>query len=217
MARACVVYQFPEPVPYAQGWQMQKELVHARKADPQLPDALMVLEHPPVYTLGQGSDRQFLKFDLDHPPAPVYFTERGGQVTYHSIGQLVVYPIFNLNFYEKDLHWYLRQLETVIISTLADYGLVGQRKPGLTGVWMIDRKIAQIGIKVSRWITMHGVSLNVNMDMTGFTKIVPCGIHDYGCTQLADFTSSVAVSEVTPVVLRYFQQVFNLELTISFS
>jgi lipoyl(octanoyl) transferase len=213
MARPCIVYQFPDPVPYPTAWQMQTELVQARKLDPHLPDALMVLEHPPVYTLGQGSTRQFLKFDLDNPPAPVYFTERGGEVTYHSIGQLVIYPIFHLQFHQKDLHWYLRQLETVIIHTLADYGLTAHRKQGLTGVWIVDRKIAQIGIKVSRWITMHGVSLNVNMDMAGFTKIVPCGIKDYGCTQLADFISPIGLYQVIPTALYYFQQVFNLELS----
>ncbi len=114
--------------------------------------------------MGQGANLEFLKFDLDNSNFDVHRVERGGEVTYHCPGQLVGYPILNLQRYQKDLHWYLRQLEEVIIRVLAIYKLQGERIPSFTGVWVEGRKVAAIGIKVSRWITMHGFALNVCPD-----------------------------------------------------
>ncbi|MFN3927145.1 MAG: lipoyl(octanoyl) transferase LipB [Pseudanabaenaceae cyanobacterium] len=214
MLRECEVYLPTAPVEYGVGWQWQKQLLQARLRDPSLPDVLILLEHPPVYTLGQGSSLQFLKFDPACPPYPLYRTERGGEVTYHGIGQLVGYPILNLRHYQLDLHWYLRQLEALMIDTLAHYGIAGQRKSGLTGVWVGDRKIAQIGIKVSRWVTMHGFALNVNMDMQGFSKIVPCGLRNYDCTQLAEYLPGIQVQDLIPIVLAKFSAIFATTLRL---
>ncbi|NCR46913.1 MAG: lipoyl(octanoyl) transferase LipB, partial [Microcystis aeruginosa SX13-01] len=159
--------------PYARAWSQQRSLVEARIANPDLPDMLLLLEHPPVYTLGTGSDIKFIKFNLDKTDKEVYRIERGGEVTYHCPGQLVGYPILNLRYYRQDLHWYLRQLEEVILQTIAIYGLSGSRIGGLTGVWVEGYKIAAIGIKVSHWITYHGFALNVCPDLSGFAEIIP--------------------------------------------
>ncbi|WP_390883156.1 lipoyl(octanoyl) transferase LipB [Kovacikia minuta] len=145
------------PYEVAHAW--QKSLVAERRQNPNLEDILILLEHPPVYTLGQGANPGFLKFDPSQTEYELYRVERGGEVTYHCPGQLVGYPILNLNYYQKDLHWYLRQLEEVLIQVLAEYGLEGERLQGLTGVWVSGKKVGAIGIKVSRWITMHGVFL----------------------------------------------------------
>ncbi len=215
MARTCWLYNWERPIPYPQAWQWQKQMVSARLQDPTLPDAVLMLEHPPVYTLGQGSDLRFLKFALNDPHIPCYRTERGGEVTYHALGQLVVYPIFNLRCHQPDLHWYLRQLEEVVIRTLARCGLRGDRKAGLTGVWIGDKKVAQLGIKVSRWITMHGFAINIDMDMSGFQQIVPCGIADYGCAQLRDFLPSITLPQVKKHCLAALAEVFDLVFTQS--
>jgi lipoyl(octanoyl) transferase len=172
---------------------------------------LLLLEHPPVYTLGQGSRLDFLKFDPDCAPYELYRIERGGEVTYHCPGQLVGYPILNLRYYKQDLHWYLRQLEEVILRVLAMYGLVGERIPGLTGVWVEGRKVAAIGIKVSRWITMHGFALNVCPDLDGFQRIVPCGIADKPVGSLAQFVPDVCFETVRQQVVCCFAEVFQVQ------
>ena len=182
-----------------------------RKANPELTAALMLLEHPPVYTLGQGANPDFLKFDPAQTEWQVCRVERGGEVTYHCPGQLVGYPILNLTHYQKDLHWYLRQLEEVLIRVLAGYGLVGERVAGLTGVWVEGRKVAAIGIKVSRWITMHGFALNVCPDLSGFERIVPCGIVDKPVGSLAQFIPDISLEQVQPQVAQSFAEVFQLE------
>lgn len=204
------IYQ-PGLMPYQEAWDWQKSIVAAHKANEDYPDTLILLEHPPVYTLGQGSDRQFLKFDPEHDPAELHQIERGGEVTYHCPGQLVGYPILNLKRHTQDLHWYLRQLERVIIQVLAHYDLVGYQIPGLTGVWVEDRKVAAIGIKVSRWITMHGFALNICPDLDGFSKIVPCGIADRAVGSMAEWLPDITVEQVTPIVAQVFTEVFPIE------
>jgi lipoyl(octanoyl) transferase len=209
--RQCLLYQSDRPIPYPIAWQWQKELVAARKQDTSLPDVLLLVEHPPVYTLGQGSSLEFLKFELDAPEIECHRIERGGEVTYHAPGQIVGYPILNLNFYQLDLHWYLRQLEEVVILTVAKYGVLADRIPGLTGVWVRGEKIAQVGIKVSRWITMHGFALNVDMDLAGFDRIVPCGISDRACCQLVQFVPDVDIEQVKVAIAQSFATVFDVE------
>lgn len=199
-------------VPYAIAHSWQQQLVAARKQDSRLEDVLILLEHPPVYTLGQGSSTEFLKFDPSQSAYEVVRIERGGEVTYHCPGQLVGYPILNLNFYQKDLHWYLRQLEEVLIRVLASYGLEGERIPGLTGVWVKGCKVAAIGIKVSRWITMHGFALNVCPEMAGFERIVPCGISDKPVGSMAQFVPGITLEEVREKVAIAFSEVFKVEL-----
>ncbi|MEA5568296.1 lipoyl(octanoyl) transferase LipB [Anabaena sp. UHCC 0399] len=197
--------------PYLEAHEWQKFLLTERIHNPHLDDVLILLEHPPVYTLGQGSNSEFLKFDIAQNQFEVHRTERGGEVTYHCPGQLVGYPILNLQRYCKDLHWYLRQLEEVIIRVLAVYGLQGDRIPSFTGVWLEGRKVAAIGIKVSRWITMHGFALNVCPDMTGFRRIVPCGIADKPVGSLAEWIPGITCEEVRGHISQAFTEVFGIE------
>ena len=216
-------------IPYRTAWQWQQQLVAAHKAAAIAPkntankntpnqdkarpkDALLLLQHPPVYTLGQGADARFLRFDPNRSDAECYRVERGGEVTYHCPGQLVGYPILNLRHYRLDLHWYLRQLEEVLIRVLACFGLEGQRVDGLTGVWLEGHKVAAIGIKVSRWIAMHGFSLNVCPDLRGFEKIVPCGLEGKPVGSLAQFLPEIDVAAVQQALIEQFQAVFQLSL-----
>lgn len=197
-------------IAYELAWQYQKEMVSKRKHVPATNDVLILTEHFPVYTLGTGSQERFIHFDLSDPSYSVHRVERGGEVTYHCPGQLVGYPIVNLTYHRKDLHWYLRQLEEVVIRTLGHFGLMGERLQGLTGVWVDGYKLAAIGIKVSRWITMHGIALNVCPDLSGFQKITPCGIADRPVGSMVQFLPHVTVTEVKPVVVRQFAEVFKL-------
>ena len=197
-------------IDYKFAWQYQKDLVANRKNNLYLDDVLILAEHLPVYTLGTGSQSRFIHFDLDNPSYSVYRTERGGEVTYHCPGQLVGYPILNLHHHQKDLHWYLRQLEDVLIRTLDDYGLAGQRIDGLTGVWVDGYKLAAIGIKVSRWITMHGFALNVCPDLSGFNQITPCGITDRPVGSMAQFLPGITTKQVKSNLIKHFAITFNL-------
>jgi lipoyl(octanoyl) transferase len=199
-------------VPYSVAWDWQRSLLEERIKDASLDDVLLLLEHPPVYTLGQGASLEFLKFNPSEVAIEVHRVERGGEVTYHCPGQLVGYPILNLRHYQQDLHWYLRQLEEVLIRLLASYGLKGDRITGMTGVWLEGRKVAAIGIKVSRWITMHGFALNVCPDLTGFGRIVPCGIADKPVGSLAQFIPGICVEDVRTSVAAAFAEVFGVEL-----
>ncbi len=204
----------PGELAYLDCWHWQQQLVSDRKQDPTLEDVLILVEHPPVYTLGKGSDLKYIKFDPTQSDFDLVQVERGGEVTYHALGQLVAYPILNLQRYQTDLHWYLRQLEAVVIEVLSGLGLDAERIPGLTGVWLRDRKIAAVGIKVSRWITMHGLALNVCIDLEGFRHIVPCGIADKPVGSLAEFIPHIQVAEVYPLVISAFEKVFKVQLKI---
>jgi len=138
-------------------------------------DVLLLLEHEPVYTIGRTPDQSSLR-DAARLPHPVIQINRGGQATYHGPGQLVGYPILDLRLRDQDLHRYMRDLESVLIETLTQFGIVAGRREGLTGVWVGNRKIASIGVGVRRWISMHGFALNVCGDLTPFSQITPCGI-----------------------------------------
>lgn len=217
--RLCDFYDLGQ-VDYMEAWNWQRSLVASRRSPPQdshpqdsqLNDVLILLEHPPVYTLGTGASLEFLKFDPALTRIPVHRIERGGEVTYHCPGQLVGYPILNLRYHCQDLHWYLRQLEEVLIQVLALYHLEGCRVPGLTGVWVEGRKVAAIGIKVSGWITMHGFALNVAPDLSGFKQIVPCGISDRPVGSLAQLIPDIQMDRVREKVAATFAQVFGLKL-----
>ena len=208
--RICCLYRLGQ-VPYQDAWRWQKQLISDRILNPNGPETLILLEHPPVYTLGTGSSLNHLRFDPGTAPYELYRTERGGEVTYHCPGQLVGYPILNLRHFQTDLHWYLRQLEEVIILTLSQYGLVGERLPGLTGVWVGGRKVAAIGVKVSRWITMHGFALNVNPDLEGFERIVPCGLADRPVGSMADWLPDLDCQEVKGCLSRSFAEIFQVK------
>jgi lipoyl(octanoyl) transferase len=194
---------------YKVAWDLQKHWQQKLIVDPDHPDVLLVLEHPPVYTLGTGSSLEFVKFGVDEG-YELHRSERGGEVTYHCPGQLVLYPILNLRRHQQDLHWYLRQLEEVVIQLLASYGLVGERIPGLTGVWLQEKKVAAIGIKVSRWVTLHGLALNVGNDLSGFERIVPCGISDRAVGNLQEWLPEISLAEVQERAIEVFSQVFQL-------
>ncbi len=210
LLRPCRLHDL-DMVPYRQAWEWQKELMHYRIAHPNAPETLILLEHPPVYTLGTGSTLAHLNFDPETAPYELHRTERGGEVTYHCPGQIVAYPILDLHYFQKDLHWYLRQLEETIIRTLNEYGLIGDRIPGLTGVWVEGYKVAAIGIKVRRWVTMHGFALNVYPDLAGFREIVPCGIADRPVGRLVDWIPNINPAEVRQVLIRVFADVFGVE------
>ncbi|XP_077222886.1 octanoyltransferase LIP2p, chloroplastic-like isoform X4 [Tasmannia lanceolata] len=170
-------------VPYVDSWSWQKSMVGKRhilmERDEDRSDMLILLQHPPVYTLGTGSSEKFMNFDPKDAPYDVYRTDRGGEVTYHGPGQLIMHPIINLRYHKMDLHWYLRSLEEVVIRVLSStFSIEASRVEGLTGVWVGNQKVAAIGVRASRWIAYHGVALNITTDLTPFQHIVPCGIRD---------------------------------------
>jgi lipoyl(octanoyl) transferase len=160
-------------VDYESALALQDALVAARRAD-LIGDTLLLLEHLHVFTLGRGADARYL---LEaRPGVPVFRVSRGGQVTYHGPGQLVGYPILKLEGPDRDIHVYLRRLEQSMIEALADLGIAAERRAGLTGVWVDERKIGSIGVGLRRWITLHGFALNVTADLDYFRAMVPCGI-----------------------------------------
>lgn len=190
---------YNELVPYAKAWSWQKSIVNEKKAlierNEECPDTLIVLQHDPVYTMGTSSSDEFLNFDPKDAPYEVYRTERGGEVTYHGPGQIVMYPLINLRNHKMDLHWYLRALEEVIIRVLdKTFSIKASRLEGLTGVWVGNQKLAAIGIRVTQWITYHGLALNVTTDLTPFEQIVPCGIRD---RQVGSIKGLLAVPQLT--------------------
>ncbi len=206
------VRRLPGLTPYARAWEMQGELARLRKND-DIPDTLILLEHPPVYTVGRAArDAQNLGAGEEYLRslgAEVFWSDRGGDATFHGPGQLVGYPILRLK--KLDTHGYLRDLEEVLIRVLSDYGLEAGRHPDYTGVWVNGAKIAAIGVKFSSGrITSHGFALNVKTDLSWFDRITPCGIKEFGVTSLARELGCAGVSllEVEERVVGRFREVF---------
>ena len=202
-------------VPYADALELQAELVKQRRAG-EVPDTLLLLEHPHVITLGSGSHEEHVLVTAEERAArgiDLFETGRGGDVTYHGPGQLVGYPIFDLKPDRQDLHRYLRDIEEALIGVLADFGIEGTRKEGLTGVWAGDRKLAAIGVRVSSgWITSHGFALNVGTDLSFFGTIVPCGIRDHAVGSLSgELGREVALEEAEASAVRWFEQTFGMQ------
>ena len=194
--------------PFKEVWGLQKELVKKRQ-NGQIKDTLILAEHEPVYTLGKNANENHI---LQNSPRDVktYQIERGGDVTFHGPGQLVGYPIMDLHNYNKSISCYMRSLEQLIIDTLAEFRVTAERKDGLTGVWVGDEKIAALGVRVTRWITMHGFALNVSPDLTYYSGIIPCGIFEYGVTSMAkQLTDEVAVDSVKQVLIEKFMNQFQ--------
>jgi len=194
---------------------LQEKLVAEKRADPSSDDELLLLEHEPVYTIGRTPDQSSLR-GVEQLPHPLHPINRGGQATYHGPGQLIGYPIIDLRQCGQDLHRYLRWLEALLIETLAEVGIAATTRPGLTGVWIEDRKIASIGVGVRHWITMHGFALNVCGDLSPFDKIVPCGIANVTMTSMERETGTEqSVSEVASraekIALRQIQVLRNVE------
>ncbi len=193
---------------YESAWDLQKRL-QKDVQEGREQDTLILVEHEPVYTLGKNADSNHI---LQQRPGDIktYRIERGGDVTYHGPGQLVGYPILDLNRYTRSVSWYMRTLEEVIISTLNDFGIDAGRKEGLTGVWVDEVKIAALGVRVSRWVTMHGFALNVHPDLQHYSGIIPCGIFEYGVTSMAEILErSITLEEVKPVLIHHFTHTFQ--------
>jgi lipoate-protein ligase B len=193
---------------YQSTWDRQLELVSARQKG-EACDTLLLVEHPHVITLGR---RRAARANVLLPgDVPVVEIERGGDVTYHGPGQLVAYPIISLADGERDLHRFLRNLEEAIIRTAADLGVTNAgRKPGATGVWVADRKLASIGIACRRWVTFHGLALNVSTDLTYFARINPCGFNSSVMTSLTELLSRpLALTEVKPLLTAHLSTSLN--------
>ena len=201
-------------LPYAEALELQKQLVEERKAG-RIPDQLLLLEHPPVITLGVKA-RKDRSNVLASPEAlaaagvELFETGRGGDVTYHGPGQLVGYPILDLRPDRCDVHRYVRDLEEALILSAATFGVTSGRVPGLTGTWVGNEKLAAIGVRISRWVTSHGFALNVTTNLNHFSLIVPCGIVDKGVTSLDRLTAApVSMDRVQDAVVNAMGRVFQ--------
>ena len=213
-------------VPYEPAWTLQRELkdrlLSARTCDEQLPDFLLLVEHPPVYTMGKSGHDHHLLLDAEQRSEQgiEYFEiGRGGDITFHGPGQLVAYFIIDLNRYYRDLHRFMRDLEEIVIRTLQSWDITGYRVPGRTGVWVgqtgQEKKICAFGIRCSRWITMHGLALNVNTDLTFYDHIIPCGIADRGVTSLsAELHQAIDLPAVYHSLCHNFGVVFGADVNL---
>ena len=198
---------------YKKTWNYQKELLKKRSNN-EINDTLILVEHEPVFTLGKNADENHI---LQNCPDNIktYHIERGGDVTYHGPGQLVGYPILDLRNYKKSISWYMRSLEQVIIDTLFDYNITANRKKGLTGVWCNNEKIAALGVRVSRWITMHGFSLNIDPNLNHYKNIIPCGIFEHGVTSMSGvLNKTVDYEHVKKTIIKKFLYQFSVDYTL---
>ena len=205
-------------IDYQYAWDLQKEILNLR-VDEKVSDVLLLLEHPHTYTLGKVADKKNLIGSEDYlheNKISVFDIDRGGDITYHGPGQIVGYPIIDLKKWKQDTHKYLRSLEDVIIKTCGEYGLKGTRDFKYTGVWIEDRKIAAIGIKISRWITMHGFAFNVNTDLDFFSGIIPCGITEKGVTSLKnELGKTIDIFEVKEKLKNNFKEIFDYDKVVA--
>lgn len=220
---------------YKNVWDLQEKLlkknveekIQAKKANRQAKTTnyLIFCEHPPVYTLGKSGDHANLKLSeeqLNEKKIAYYHINRGGDITYHGPGQLVVYPILDLELFFTDIHKYMRFLEQAVIETVNAYGLDGGRISGLTGVWidyekqLNPRKIAAFGVKTSRWVTMHGIGFNVNTDLNYFNNIIPCGIDDKAVTSMqAELNKEISMEEVRDLLTDRIAELFNMNIQLN--
>jgi lipoyl(octanoyl) transferase len=211
-AKCPQVRRMPGLTPYAEAWDLQRDLARRRKND-EVPDTFILCEHPPVYTVGRaakdganlGAGEEYLR----SLGAEVFWSDRGGDATFHGPGQIVGYPILRLK--DRDTHGYLRGLEDVLIRALAEYGVQGWHHPEYTGVWVGKKKIAAIGVKFSSgWIASHGFALNVKTDLSWFDRITPCGIRKFGVTSLArELGGEVSLDDVEEKIVAHFLRVFG--------
>jgi lipoyl(octanoyl) transferase len=207
-------------IAYGEALQLQRAVAAARMAGQLTEDVLLLLEHPPVVTLGRASKERHLTSSpefLRSRGVEVFDVERGGDVTFHGPGQLVGYPILDLKRHRQDLHWYLRQVEEALIRALARYDIPGERSSGYTGVWTRNRKIASIGVHARDWVTWHGFALNVTTDLSYFDLIVPCGIQGVVMTSMARETGRAALDmrEVEEATAAAFGEVFSLTTVVA--
>lgn len=217
---------------YKTAWDYQNELFQEiidiklanrnRESKKDSPDYLLFTEHPPVYTLGKSGDLSNLllsEAQLEQKGISFFKSNRGGDITFHGPGQIVGYPILDLEKFKPDIRWYMRSLEEVIILSLASYGIKGERSEGETGVWLdtgtpFARKICALGVRTSRWVTMHGFALNVNTNLGYFDHIIPCGIKGKAVTSLeAELNKKVPLDEVKSLIRKNFEKVFDARLS----
>jgi lipoate-protein ligase B len=208
---------FKTPVPYQQGLDIQHRLLKARQEN-RIPDTVLILQHTPVVTLGnRGRANYLLKTEEEYRALGIdlFHAERGGDVTFHGPGQWILYPILHLGGNEADSHGYLFNLEEIAIQTLADFGIEGFRKEGKSGAWTHDGKIAAIGFRLKKWVSFHGMSFNVNLDLSGFQTIVPCGLVGEPVASLKTILGDAApeMDQVHDALLRHFSMVCKRELT----
>lgn len=217
-------------ISYKEAWDLQESLFKARidsKLNPESPrigNQLLICEHSPVYTIGKSGSISHLLLNeqsLEKEGVEFFKINRGGDITFHGPGQLVVYPIIDLEEFFTDLKKYMRFLEEVVIRLLADYGIKGERMLGATGVWIdtdnpiTARKICAMGVRTSRWVTMHGLALNVNTDLQYFKNIIPCGIADKGVTSMQNETGKrFTLNEVSDNLIAKFSEVFSCEISL---
>jgi len=197
---------------YADTWDLQHQLLELRQGG-QIEDVLLYAEHNHVYTIGKAGDDNHLLASADEltrDGTELFHIDRGGDITYHGPGQAVGYPIIDLSRHSRDIHAYLRHLEEVLIATLGAFSIQGGREEGMTGVWTGGEKIAAIGVKVSRWVTMHGFALNVNTDLQKFARIIPCGIFHKGVTSMKQILGrEIPLEEVERRLTESFTSVFG--------
>ncbi|HIA94891.1 MAG TPA: lipoyl(octanoyl) transferase LipB [Candidatus Marinimicrobia bacterium] len=192
---------------YKAVWDLQKEMQQQR-INGNIEDTLILVEHDPVYTLGKNANEDHLLQSRDES-VDVFNIERGGDITFHGPGQLVGYPILDLSNYKKSVSWYMRTLEQVLIDTLIEFKITAHRNDGLTGVWVGDEKIAALGVRISRWVTMHGFALNVNPDLSFYDGIIPCGIFDHGVTSMEQLLGETQNNDnVKNMVIEKFNKYF---------
>jgi len=229
--KAQVIFRSLGEIDYQEAWDYQEALfqqtiaqkirIRDGETSENTKNYLLFCQHPHVFTLGKSGDPSHLLLnatELHDNNATFYKTNRGGDITYHGPGQLVVYPIFDLDHFFTDIHKYMRLLEESVIQTLSEYGIKTGRMPGLTGVWVDPelpsaRKICAMGVKSSRWVTMHGIGFNINSDLKYFAHIVPCGIQDKGVTSMkAELNREVEMEEVGDILKQKMATLFNFDL-----
>jgi len=210
----CIVYQLGL-IAYSEAYHLQRQLL-CQRVNNEIADTLLLLEHPPTITIGKSGQLENVlasQAQLVEAGVSLFFVDRGGDVTYHGPGQLVAYPIIDLRQRGMDIHQYLRDLEEVIIRTLNDFSINASRDSSHAGVWVRDKEIAAIGLRVSKWVSMHGFALNVSTDLEQFSLINPCGFSDRKATSISSLRSQdVSIEAVTEKLLARFSEVFNAQM-----
>ena len=197
-------------IDYNYAWDKQKKAVENRKLG-LIPDTLFFVEHEPVYTLGKNSNHNHL-LDSRDLKIPIFNIERGGDVTFHGPGQLVGYPILDLHYHKLSISWYMRTLEKVIIETLKEFKIEAHRRHSFTGVWVNDFKVAALGVKLSKWVSMHGFSLNINNNLKFYDGIIPCGLFQYDVTSMKSLLKKeVDINKVKEIITKKFDKNFSFE------
>ena len=197
-------------IDYNYAWDKQKKAVENRKLG-LIPDTLFFVEHEPVYTLGKNSNHNHL-LDSRDLKIPIFNIERGGDVTFHGPGQLVGYPILDLHYHKLSISWYMRTLEKVIIETLKEFKIEAHRRRSFTGVWVNDFKVAALGVKLSKWVSMHGFSLNINNNLKFYDGIIPCGLFQYDVTSMKSLLKKeVDINKVKEIITKKFVKNFSFE------